>query len=160
MAMAKLAALVAALLLVAHAASAFRTIITIDEADSRSREGGGGGSQQCQQEIQQRNLNHCMRYMMEQQRGRRGYNNNNYNNDGVEEEIELNQDHYNQCCNELRMIRDEQCRCEGLQMEMEREMQQGKMRPQDMREMLPTAQRLPNMCGMRPSQCQFHMPSY
>lgn len=157
MAMAKLAALVAALLLVAHAASAFRTIITIDEANSRRSEGEGGGSQQCQQEIQQRNLNHCMRYMMEQQRGRRGYNNNN---DGVEEEMELNQDHYNQCCNELRMIRDEKCRCEGLQMEMEREMQQGRMRPQDIREMMPTAQRLPNMCGMRPSQCQFDMPSY
>lgn len=156
MAMAKLAALVAALLLVSHVATAFRTIITIDEADRRRSEGGGGGSQQCQQEIQQRNLNHCMRYMMEQQRGRRGYNNNN---DGVEEEMELNQDHYNQCCNELRMIRDEKCRCEGLQMEMEREMQQGRMRPQDMREMMPTAQKLPSTCGMRPSQCQFDMPS-
>ena len=151
MAMTKLAALLAALLLVAHAASAFRTIITIDEANSNRV------SQQCQQEMQQRNLSYCMRYMMEQKRGRRGYNNNN---DGIEEEMALNPDHYNQCCNELRMMRDEQCRCEGLQMEMERMMQQGMMRPQDMREMMPMAQRLPNMCGMRPSQCHFDMPSY
>ncbi|EXC05103.1 hypothetical protein L484_011892 [Morus notabilis] len=140
--MAKLAAFLAALLLVAHVASAFRTTITTTVTDDNRR----AGREQCRQQVEQRNLNHCMRYLQEQQRGLGD---------------ELNDvSHYDRCCNELRMIRDEQCRCEGLQMEMEREQRQGRMRRQEMRQMMQSAQMLPNMCGMRPSQCHFDMPSY
>ncbi|EXC05105.1 hypothetical protein L484_011894 [Morus notabilis] len=142
--MAKLAALLAALILVAHVTSAFRTTVTTIESDENPI-GRRGSREQCRQQVEQRNLNHCMRYLQEQQRGLGD---------------ELNVSHYDQCCNELRMIRDEQCRCEGLQMEMEREQQQGRMRRQELRKMMQSAQMLPNTCGMRPSQCQFDMPYY
>lgn len=137
-----LAALLAAILVAAHVAAAFRTTITTVE--TTSEESSNYTSQECMQELMGKDLSHCMRYLMEQQspygRGRGG----GEGRGGM---------HFNACCGELRKVRNERCRCEGI----EEAMQQMRGR-QEMQGVMRTAENLPNMCGVGPSMCRFQSP--
>lgn len=137
------AALLAALLLVAHAAAAFRTTITTVESTENFR-----SRQECQQQVrsQARGLNQCRMYLQEQMHG------------GSYDELANYSQSLNQCCTQLRQL-SEDCRCEGLRMAIED--QQGRMRSQDVRQMLQMAENLPSMCQMtRPSSCDFDTSYY
>ena len=84
--MAKLAALLAALILVANAAAALRTT-----------------TEDCSRQIQWRDLSDCMRYLREQLLNEEAYNK-------LDNRPE---DYLDQCCGQLRMM-SEWCRCDGL----------------------------------------------
>ncbi|POO00443.1 HMW glutenin [Trema orientale] len=139
------AALLAALLLVAHAAAFRTTITTIETSDNY---GEGGSRQECRQQVQGRDLSHCRMFMMEETSRRGGGGRR-------DDELVNYSQHLDQCCNQLRQI-NERCRCEGLRMEIER--QKGQIGREDMREMMRTAENIPSMCRMGPSSCEFESP--
>ncbi|EXC05102.1 hypothetical protein L484_011891 [Morus notabilis] len=158
--MAKLAAFLAALLLVAHASAAFGSTITTVDTDVVDDRPSRRGSEQCRQQVQQRDLSHCSRYLREeQQQEQRGGRRGGYDEGADAEELNGQAD-FQRCCNELRMIRDERCRCEGLRMELQQEQERGFMRPREMSQIMQSARRLLNMCRVGPTECDFEMSTY
>ncbi|GMN51493.1 hypothetical protein TIFTF001_020649 [Ficus carica] len=127
--MAKLAALLAALILVANAAAALRTT-----------------TEDCSRQIQWRDLSDCMRYLREQLLNEEAYNK-------LDNRPE---DYLDQCCGQLRMM-SEWCRCDGLKSEINRQRQQGQLWGQDVSRIMQAADSLPGMCRNTegPSRCDF-----
>ncbi|KAK9269287.1 hypothetical protein L1049_001057 [Liquidambar formosana] len=138
--MAKLTILVAifTILSLVVDASIYRTTVTIDEGNPR-----GQPSQGCRQQMQRQDLSHCERFL---QQGRRG-------NELTFRRVVHNEEHLQQCCNQLRQMDDEECQCEAIKMMVDQ--QQGRMqREEEMQEMMQRAQSLPNKCGMRSQRCE------
>ena len=125
------AALLAALLLIAHAI-AYR------------RESGESCSEQLQQ---QQFLNHCQMHLRLQcQSGRFDSNTSDESQ------------HFQLCCRQLKQM-DRGCRYDGLNMMM-RELMREEKGQQEIQEMMQMAQNLPNQCNMKPRRCEMEMLSF
>ncbi|XP_062081229.1 2S seed storage albumin protein-like [Humulus lupulus] len=133
-------ALLAALLLVAHAVAFRTTITTVESTDDDNY---SSSEQECRQQVQRQGLSHCRMFMREKMHG------------GRYDEIENYSQHFDQCCAQLRNV-NERCRCPALEMEIERE-QMGSQEKQLMKE---SARDLPSMCKMGPQSCHFHSRYY
>ncbi|KAL5547649.1 hypothetical protein UlMin_002880 [Ulmus minor] len=123
--LASAAALLAALLFIAHA-SAFTTTFTTVITDDERRES-------CREQIMRQSLGPCMRYMREQMSDRRSPN-------------------LEQCCEQMRDM-DENCRCRGLHHKMMEQSEQ--LSGEEMRRMMEKAEHLPSKCNMGPQSCDF-----
>jgi|UniRef100_A0A2N9ESB0 hypothetical protein len=130
-----LAAILVALLFIAHT-TAYRTIVTTTDKQSRS----------CREQLQQQQyLNECERFLRQQcqsQSGRR---------DSTSEQQQLEQ-----CCDQLRDM-SRRCRCDGLS-ELVSE-QLGHLQGEERREILQIARNLPNECNLRPGRCDSEIRS-
>ncbi|KAK3199507.1 hypothetical protein Dsin_022922 [Dipteronia sinensis] len=136
--MAKFTLLVAtfALFLLVANATIYRTTVVIDDADSRS-----GQQQRCQRQLQdQQELNRCKSFLSQRIQGHGA-------NPRQQQDIQ-------QCCQQLEQL-DRECRCPGLEQVTRSQVSQGQLGDQQKRQIIQTAQRIPSMCGMRPTQCDF-----
>lgn len=125
------AALLAALLLIAHATAYYR-------------ESGESCSKQLQQ---QQVLNHCQMYLSQQcQSGR--FDSNTYDES----------QRFQLCCRQLKMM-DIGCRCDGLNIMM-RELMREVPGRREIQKMMQMAQNLPNQCNMKPRRCEMEMLSF
>ncbi|KAK3199509.1 hypothetical protein Dsin_022924 [Dipteronia sinensis] len=59
-----------------------------------------------------------------------------------------------QCCHQLERL-DTECRCPGLQHITWSQVQEEQLGDQQKRQIIQTAQSIPSMCGMKPTQCDF-----
>ncbi|KAH7675674.1 Bifunctional inhibitor/lipid-transfer protein/seed storage 2S albumin protein [Dioscorea alata] len=150
--MAKLMILIALLILAASMAEAsiYRTTTvttyeTMDENDQMSRK--------CQQEMMQTRMDSCREFMRS---GRMAMLRTI-----LRDEEQEHQQPPQECCSNLsNLSRD--CRCPILQKVMQ-EMQQSSPgeQGQQQQEMVARAERLPEMCGLRPQRCQMRQqPSF
>lgn len=125
------AALLAALLLIAHATAYYH-------------ESGESCSKQLQQ---QQVLNHCQMYLSQQcQSGR--FDSNTYDES----------QRFQLCCRQLKMM-DIGCRCDGLNIMM-RELMREVPGRREIQKMMQMAQNLPNQCNMKPRRCEMEMLSF
>ena len=139
-----LAAVLIALMFIAHAV-AYRTITTtvdIDE-DIDNRQSGS-----CRQELQQQQyLNECEQYLRQQCQ---------QSQSDRESTDSRQQQQMEQCCDQLRDM-SRRCRCDGLK-EMVRE-QLGHLQGDERRQVMQMARNLPNECNLRPRRCDSEMRS-
>ncbi|KAF4347552.1 2S seed storage albumin protein-like [Cannabis sativa] len=144
------AALLAALLLVAHAVAFRTTITTVESADDEDNYYYGGSSvPECRRQVQRQALSQCRMFMREKM----------MHGGGRFDEIDNYNQHFEQCCNQLRNI-NERCRCPALKMEIDQQRQMRRSQPGEMRKMMEVAQDLPSMCRMAPQSCHFRTPYY
>ncbi|KAK2639534.1 hypothetical protein Ddye_027329 [Dipteronia dyeriana] len=113
----------------------FDTQMMINDEENRS-----GQQERCQQQFQeQQELHQCKSFLSRRiQVGA---------NPGQQQGIR-------QCCHQLERL-DTECRCPGLEHIMRYQMRQGQLCDQQKRQIIQTAQSIPSMCGMRPTQCDF-----
>lgn len=52
---------------------------------------------------------------------------------------------------------EEQCRCQGLEKIVEQQQQQGRLQGQKLRQVIQSAENIPNMCQMSPQRCQIRV---
>ncbi|KAK0600070.1 hypothetical protein LWI29_011353 [Acer saccharum] len=122
-----------ALFLLVANATIYRTTVVIDDAEDRS-----GQQQRCQRQVQeQQELNQCKSFLSQRIKG----------NPRQQQEIQ-------QCCQQLEQL-DRECRCPGLEHVTRSQVRQGQLGDQQRRQLIQTAQRIPSMCGIRPTQCDF-----
>ena len=132
---APLAAILVALLFIAHT-TAYRTIVTSSERQSRS----------CREQLQQQQyLNECERFLRQQSQSQ------SRRRDTTSEQQQLEQ-----CCDQLSDM-SRRCRCDGLS-ELVSE-QLGHLQGEERREILQIARNLPNECNLRPGRCDSEIRS-
>ncbi|CAN4127529.1 unnamed protein product [Withania somnifera] len=103
-------------------------------------------SQSCQQQIQQaQQLRSCQQYLRQRTQ--------------FSEEQDQGRD-IESCCNQLQLIQDAQCRCEGLRQVVRQEQQRGELQGRESQQMLQTAQNLPGLCRLSPQRCEIQTLSW
>ncbi|XP_071698978.1 albumin-8-like [Rutidosis leptorrhynchoides] len=124
-----------AIAVVAEASAKTVTITTVEENPFGRRSTGSGCSQQM---MDPQMLNDCRMYLMSTTQGRR----QGSRRTEPQQQMQM-------CCNQLRMMQEPECMCEGLKMMMNTQMQQ-----QMMGQMMRMAMNLPMECGLMNQPCQ------
>nr|ARD06071.1 PawS-like protein 1b [Inula racemosa] len=121
--------------------------------DNPSRGGSQPQEEQCRSQVERQQLNHCQMHLTQGQ--------------GQEQE------HLQQCCDQLKQVRPEQCQCEAIQNVVQQAAQQqqqqqggrrrggqgqGQQQQQQIQEILRKAQMLPNQCNLQVKQCPIRIP--
>ncbi|PKI55884.1 2S albumin-like [Punica granatum] len=142
----RLAVLAAVFVAMFMVASAYKTTVTtmVLEDNDDENQSRRGGRQQCREQIQrQQQLFHCQQVLT---RGGR------YIVLGMRGAEDSNPESLQQCCQQLRQV-EEQCRCQGIEEIVQIQQQQGRLQGQRLREVIQTAENLPNMCRLSPQRC-------
>ncbi|KAF8023883.1 hypothetical protein BT93_F1159 [Corymbia citriodora subsp. variegata] len=139
---ATLAAIFAALLVMSHAASAYRTMITTVEIDEDNE---GHGSRSCHEQVQTESLEQCEELFLDIGRG-------SGRPIGSERERLMESQHFRPCCQQLRQV-EQQCRCRGIRQIVNEE--QSEFRREGLHRVVRSARDLPSACGLSsPHHCQ------
>ncbi|XP_010064413.2 2S albumin [Eucalyptus grandis] len=139
---ATLAAIFAALLVMSHAASAHRTMITTVEIDDDNE---SRGSESCREHVQTQSLEQCEELFLDIGRG-------GSRPSGGDRERLMDSQHFRPCCQQLRQV-DQQCRCRGIRQVVNEE--QSEFRREGLHRVVKSARDLPSACGLSsPRHCQ------